>query len=753
MLICPADNKRTFPVTRLSADFIVAGGGMAGVVAAITAAREGLKVVLVQDRPVLGGNASSEVRLWILGATAHAGNNNRWAREGGVINEILVENMYRNPEGNAPVFDTIVLEKVVEEPRITLLLNTAVFDVEKSDDRTIRSVRAFCSQNSTMYELHAPLFCDATGDGALGFLAGAAFRMGAESRDEFDEPFAPSEAFGELLGHSMYFYSRDTGKPVRFVAPSFAHENIEGIIPRYRDFNSSEDGCRLWWIEYGGRLDTVHDTEKIKWELWRVVYGVWDYIKNSGKFPEAANMTLEWVSTIPGKRESRRFEGDYILRQQDVVSGGAHYDAVSFGGWMIDLHPADGVYSEFPGCTHWQNKSIYQIPYRCLYSRNIKNLFLAGRIISVSHVAFGTTRVIGTCSNSAQAVAVAAVLCHETSSLPADLSHANRIGALQQRLLATGQHVPGLRLRDGNDIAQCAAISASSQLALTELPPSGSAVKLSRSRAQVLPVPAGRVPEAAFTVDIAQSARLRFELRTSSRSGAFTPDILLASSEVEVPAGEMQAVTTRFDTHIDKDAYLFYCLMANDDVCVYTSDIRVTGILSLTHNRTQTPPAGYGVDTFDLWLPERRPGGRNLALSLDAPIEPFAPHLVTSGIDRPAASSNAWVAAFDDAKPTIAFEWPDAKSVRAIVLTYDADWDHPMESVLMGHPESVMPFCVKAYRILDADGNVLAEEFGNHQARRVHELTTPVTTRKVAIEVTEVNGPCPAAIFGVRILG
>ena len=265
-------------------DLAVIGGGLAGVCCAITAARAGISVTLIQDRPVLGGNASSEVRLWVLGATSHMGNNNRWAREGGVVDELLVENMYRNKEGNPLIFDTILLEKVTEEPNITLLLNTAVYEVEKADADTIAAVHAFCSQNSTRYVVRAPLFCDASGDGIVAFLAGAAFRMGAESQEEFGEKFAPDEAYGELLGHSIYFYSKDVGTPVRFVAPSFALDDITKV-PRYRHFNTATDGCRLWWIEYGGRLDTVHETETIKWELWKVVYGVWDYIKNSGEFP------------------------------------------------------------------------------------------------------------------------------------------------------------------------------------------------------------------------------------------------------------------------------------------------------------------------------------------------------------------------------------------------------------------------------------------------------------------------------------
>lgn len=319
----------------MSTDLVITGGGLSGTCAAITAARQGLKVVLVQDRPVLGGNASSEVRLWILGATSHMGNNNRWSREGGVIDELLVENTYQNPEGNPIILDMILLDKVIQEPNITLLLNTAVYEVEKAGPDTIRSLKAFCSQNSTTYQLEAPLFCDASGDGIVGFLAGAAFRMGAESREAFDEPMAPDADYGELLGHSLYFYSKDTGKPVKFTAPSFAID-VSKEVPRFRNFKANEHGCQLWWVEHGGRLDTVHDTERIKWELWRVVYGIWDYIKNSGKFPEAETMTLEWVGMIPGKRESRRFEGDYMLSQRDLIEQRTHPDAVAYGGWSID---------------------------------------------------------------------------------------------------------------------------------------------------------------------------------------------------------------------------------------------------------------------------------------------------------------------------------------------------------------------------------------------------------------------------------
>ncbi len=740
----------------IAADLVIVGGGLAGVCAAVTAARTGLKVILVQDRPVLGGNSSSEVRLWILGATSHMGNNNRWAREGGVIDEILVENTYKNPEGNPLIFDLVLLDKVTNEPNITLLLNTAVYGLDKKDDRTISQVNAFCSQNSTEYQIKAPLFCDASGDGILGFLSGASFRMGAENKDEFGEKFAPSKEYGELLGHSLYFYSKDTGKPVKFHLPTFAMGDITEI-PKFRSFNTKDYGCKLWWLEYGGRLDTVHDTEKIKWELWKVVYGAWNYIKNSGKFPDAENLTLEWVGMIPGKRESRRFMGDYLMKQQDIVEQRTHEDAVAYGGWSIDLHPADGVFSEKPGCNQWHSKGIYQIPYRSLYSKDITNLFLAGRIISATHVAFGSTRVMATGAYAAQAVGMAAKICIDKKITPVDVYNKGYIPALQQQLLRSGQYIPGVVLKDAADLVRSALITASSELILDELPESDIKRTLDTAMAQMIPLGKGSIPGMVFHADCDEQTTLDLELRISGKAGNFTPDVTIEKQIINLQQGR-NCVHIEFTAHMENAGYAFLMFPKNPQVRLYFSRKRVSGVLSVFNiiNKSvsnygkQTPPKDIGFDEFEFWCPQRRPEGENIALKIKGGLKVFGVQNIRNGIDRPVTAPNAWVACLDDAKPKITIAWDEPKSIKKIELVFDTDYDHPMESVLMGHPETVMPFCVRNYKIYDNNGKLIFSNTGNYQSRNVIDLEKAIVTTKLSLQVEHPFADVPASIFAIR---
>jgi len=786
--------NRTLKTETYHAELAIIGGGLSGVCTAITAARKGVKVVLVQDRPVLGGNSSSEVRLWILGATSHMGNNNRWSREGGVVDEILVENTYKNKEGNPLIFDSILLDKVTAEPNIKLLLNTAVYEVQKTDEDTIGSVKGFCSQNSTEYFVHAPLFCDASGDGIVGFLSGAAFRMGAEKQEEFGEKFAPTEEYGELLGHSMYFYTKDTGRPVKYTAPSFAMD-VTKEVPKFKKFNAKEHGCQLWWLEHGGRMDTIHDTEQIKWDLWKVIYGAWDYVKNSGNFPEAENLTLEWVGTIPGKRESRRFEGDYMLRQQDIVEQRPHEDAVAYGGWSIDLHPADGVFSEKPGCNQWHAKGVYQIPYRCLYSRNIKNLFIGGRLISATHVAFASTRVMATAAHIGQAIGMAAYIAKEKGASLAELveTDSGQIGSqsavrdtqyairntqytipttyyltpreiltdgfitdLQQELLKSGQHIPGLELRDEADLVQYAEVHASSSFELDKFN-ADFPLPIETAVAQMLPLKEGKVPNITVEVDAAEDAELQVELRISDKTGNYTPDVTLETKSIALQKGKA-TIAISFSATMPERAYAFVVFHKNPAVSLYRTHTRVTGVLTVfnlvnkavSNYGKQTPPEDIGMEAFEFWCPQRRPEGHNLALRLDPALQPFGAEQVKTGVYRPTTQPNAWVASLEDQAPQLKISWNENKQIQKIDLFFDTDYDHPMESVLMGHPEDAMPFCVRNYTISDDKGNIVFERKGNYQSLNQIVLEQPILTSALTIKVERPSVHVPASLFSVR---
>lgn len=738
------------PLIEYQADYVVVGGGFAGTCSAITAARAGLKVVLIQDRPVLGGNASSEVRLWILGATAHMGNNNRWAREGGVHEEILVENMYRNKEGNPVFFDALLIEKVWAEPNITLLLNTAIFQAEMADENQIARVRGFCSQNSTLYEISAPYFCDASGDGILGFLAGAAFRQGAETADVFGEKFFMPDDFGKQLGHSMYFYSKDAGVPVKYVPPAFALKDIPAQIPRFRDIQRDSSGCRLWWLEWGGELDRVFDSEKIKDELWKVIYGVWDYIKNSGIFNDVENLTLEWASTIPGKRESRRFEGDYTLVQQDVINQNPFEDAIAHGGWAIDLHPSDGVFSSYHGCTQYHSKGVYTIPYRCIYSRNVSNLFFAGRIISVSHIAFGSTRVISTGTLCGQAAALAAKLCTDNHISPREVYEKGFIPELQKRLIQTGQYLPRVQTIQTEDLVQKAIIETSSTFKLAELPADGTWRNLNRDSAMLLPLKKGVVPAFIVQLQAESATNVEIQLYASLKKGNFTPDKCLSTKKFELNSGDSELVID-FNHSLEEDQYAMLVFKKNSNVSIAQTEQRITGIISLFGRNKQEASEKFGFEEIPFMVPERRPGGKNFALKLNSPLKSFEPEQLKSFVYRPGENkTNVWIAAPDDKNPEIQVRWTQPQEIKKIVLWFDTDFDHAMESCLMGHPENVMPFCVEEYSIYDSDGKLLYEAKENHHSRNEIILKESAQAWGLRIQFKQKLSTVPVSVFGIQ---
>ena len=399
----------------ISCDLCVIGAGLAGSFAAISAARHGARVVLMQDRPMAGGNASSEIRMWVRGAT------NRYDRETGLISELDERNIYFNPTLNSTLFDATLYSMLEENENITLLFNTSCLDAETKDGK-ILSVTGWQMTTYTYYTVTADIFMDCSGDSILAPLTGAEYRHGRESKEEHGETLAQDIPDTRTMGMSVILAARETDHPVSFTPPPFANvyptddcfsgdlQKSVHALPRSHDLKVAHDN--LWWVELGGEGDSIHDADRVRHELLAAIYGVWDHIKNQEDHG-MENWELEWVGFLPGKRESRRYVGDYILTEADVCSGGHFEDEVAFGGWPLDDHNPYGMRrhdGDNIASVSIKLKDAYGIPLRCLYSKNIDNLMFAGRNISVTHVALSSTRVMATCALLGQAAGTAAAV-------------------------------------------------------------------------------------------------------------------------------------------------------------------------------------------------------------------------------------------------------------------------------------------------------------------------------------------------------
>ena len=426
---------------RHEADVCVVGGGMAGVCAAIAAARGGARVVLINDRPVLGGNASEEIRMWICGAF---GAN---MRETGIIEEIELENLYRNPHKNYSQWSALLFDVVTREPNIELLLNASVLDADvdaEPSGTTIRSVTAWQLTTQLFHRVDATLFIDCSGDSILAPLSGAEHRWGREDKTEFGESHAAERADGKTMGMSCLIQVRETDTPQPFVPPWFAHRYERTDIGPGRDLDHHR--TNFWWLESGGKGNTIRDTEVVRDDLLGVATGVWDFLKRHADDFDTRNWTLEWLGFLPGKRESRRYVGDHIITQSDVEAGGSFPDVIAYAGWSMDNHPPGGFYEPGEPTVFHPAPSPWGIPYRSIYSKNVANLMFAGRNISATHIALSSSRVMRTCAVIGQAAGTAAAIAIRRATTPRGV-YADHIDELQQRLLSDDAYLPGVERR------------------------------------------------------------------------------------------------------------------------------------------------------------------------------------------------------------------------------------------------------------------------------------------------------------------
>ena len=462
----------------LTFDVAVVGGGMTGICAAIAAARSGAKVVLIHDRPVLGGNASGEVRMHICGANSNM--KKPELTEGGILHELLLANKRVNDSYNFSIWDAVLFDAVKKEKNLTLFLNTAMHHAA-AENGVVERLECYQLTTELHLTVHAKFFIDCTGNGSLCAFSGAEFRTGSEGQSEYGEPHAPLQADNRRMGNTLLFKAVDKGEPAPFVPPveviRFTEEQLrfrkhapdidpallKNITPEELRvmFGGYARDYGYWWIEIcGEQADIIDEYEEIRDQLVAAIYGVWDHIKNGGEHG-AENYELTWVGMLPGVRESRRIVCDYMLTENDVLSNRRFEDAVAYGGWDIDVHMGLFAFDQKPSFI-FPVEGAYDIPYRSYCVKGFKNLFVGGRCMGASKLAMSSTRVMGTCAIGGQAIGTAAAML--TAKGETDIRCVD-IPALQQTLLHNDCYLPTVAPDTAQNLAARGTLTATGEQA------------------------------------------------------------------------------------------------------------------------------------------------------------------------------------------------------------------------------------------------------------------------------------------------
>lgn len=715
-----------------SYDVLVAGGGISGVCAAISSARAGKKTALIQNRPVLGGNSSSEIRVWTRGAV---GGGSIYGEEMGVLGELKLYNLHRNPDANPILWDEVLLDRVLAEENLDLYLNTHIYKANCEEGK-IASLHATMLGSETEYYFFGKMIIDATGDGTIGAQAGVPYRVGREEKSLYEESLGVEKQDRYVLGSSLFFQTRKEKSQVRFIKPDYAYdiEAIEQILEKGggRIINEEMNGCDYWWVEYGGEADTIGASQDICLELKRIVMGIWNYIKNSGKF-NADDLTLEWVGNLPGKRESRRFIGEYTLTQKDIEEGEKIVDAVAYGGWYMDFHPSGGVYSNEEFCTQIP-VFVYGIPLRCLYNKTCVNLLFAGRNISVSHAAFSSTRVMDTCGLVGQAAGETAAFCIDKGIPTKELDRQEYAEEIRQKLLKNDGGLLGVVNCDNADKARNALVTESEHRKVE-----------TRSVDEYVPIETGtflicpgmeQAEKIGFSIRCLEDTTLTYRIYESSLPNRFLNGKLVTEGKAEMKKGQEELILSLKDIGSGYGKILFE---ENNMLELAVTHTSLTGFLTGREDSPvyQTPCiTEYG----DIYSCES----------------------VTNGYHRPYGNANLWISGSLGKEQYLKFTWVEPVEAEQIRLSFNPGLDKELPSSINNSGNKHHGFVKRegtAKELIKAFDVYVLE---NEQEKKIVEVKDnylrlcivdipKIRTKELKLVFKETYGAEYAEVFEVRI--
>ncbi|MEW6358331.1 MAG: FAD-dependent oxidoreductase [Planctomycetota bacterium] len=735
----------TFP----ESDVCVIGGGMAGLCAALAAAREGAKTVLVHNRPVLGGNMSTEIRIPAYGA----GHHNPSANETGIVLELLTEERARSHDAadtgtvNAQ-WDLILYDACRRQDNLSVLLNTLAIRANMNGNR-IRSITAIQMGNEKVWEIPAKFFIDSSGDGVIGVSAGVPYRIGQEARSDYGEDLAPEEAWDWTLGSSLMFRARDVGRPVEFIPPPWAEVYPDEKSLFHRSHRRIESG--YWWIEVGYPYDTIAQDEEIRDELLRHVMGVWDHIKNRCEHKDkAGNYTLDWVGMIPAKRESRRFIGAHVMTQQEIQSRELYPDRIAYGGWIIDDHTKGGILNREEGPNPHDHLGLepyliapYSVTLRSLYSANVKNLFFGGRLISVSRLVFNSLRVQRTLAVIGQGGGTAAAHCAHEGLLPGDLDEID-IHTIQQSLLRQDCYIPHLRNEDPGDAARYATVTASSSRPLVAAA-GDNGIALDTDLAQMLPLSAWPERVRIFVRNSdAKEHRLKgclhratdiWDLKALYQDNCPTINFV-------VPARSNGPVESKVQGGpCEPGLYWLRIGQAAANMAWLSQPATVPGMTSAKLSKGVWV---FAPGCFSDWRP--------FAADVLPESRPFESENIVNGVARPETWPNCWLS--EDGLPQwIRLDLAEPITLDRIQIAWGFNFNRTWTAAPPFHRA---PECARDYRIevVLADGSkaLWADVRGNYHRLRIHENARGVRgkVKMIRITVDATNGAPYVELYEVR---